>query len=107
MTCLGKLAAKANPTAILSLLDELERLEANHNQLNHGVAVAATSEWNRLAEENDQLRAELEQYRKDAQRYRWITENAEVDCRVLAEGDFNSLDERIDAAMAKEGGSNG
>lgn len=53
--------------------------------------------------ERDQLKAENEALRKDAERYRWITENADVDCRGHEMGrEYGSLDECIDAAMAKE-----
>lgn len=78
--------AAANPSAILSLLDELE------------------------------------QYRKDAERYRWLREQeAEqglavlhvsgwerpATCWATTYPDAELLDAAIDAAMAKEGGANG
>lgn len=56
-----------------------------------------------LLAEIDQLKAENEALRKDAERYRRITENADVDCRGHEMGrEYGSLDECIDAAMAKE-----
>jgi|GEM_PF-3320020 len=52
-----------------------------------------------------QLEAFLVEAKRDAERYRWITENADVDCRGHEMGrEYGSLDECIDAAMAKEKG---
>jgi len=40
---------------------------------------------------------------RDVERYRWITENADVDCRGhVPDGEYGSLCERIDVAMSKE-----
>lgn len=39
---------------------------------------------------------------RDALRYRWIAENADVDCRGgVPDGDYSSLGERIDAALTQ------
>ena len=48
------------------------------------------------------LIARLRAAEKDAERFRWIAENADVDCRGHApEGDYESLGCRIDAAMTE------
>lgn len=81
--------------AILVLLAEIERLESE------AMHTAAGVQSDR--EQRAKLKAENEALRKDAERYRWITENADVDCRGhVPDGDYGSLCERIDAAMANE-----
>ena len=73
--------ASASPAAVLSLLDQCDKAEA----------------------ERDAALAELEACRNDAERYRWITENCDIDYRGhRPDGDYASSDEAIDAAMAKE-----
>jgi hypothetical protein len=86
----------ANPAAILFLLGELDIYEAY------------------IKFERDQLRAELEQYRKDAERYRWLCDQPGFQLwldGVLRDEGINStgldVDIDIDALMAKEGGVNG
>lgn len=75
----------------LGLLAEIERLVPFEEAY-----VTVCHVRNRLIRENEALR-------KDAERYRWITENADVDCRGHEMGrEYGSLDECIDAAMAKE-----
>lgn len=75
--------AKANPAAVLSLLDESDRLE-NDNRSKNGSMKAFGEQIAKLQravknrdkllakskEENEQLRAEVEALRKDAERYR-------------------------------------
>lgn len=80
------------PQTVFALLDELER----------------------AAERNVALGAELEQYRKDALRYRWLCDQPGFQLwldGVLRDEEINStgldVDIDIDALMAKEGGANG
>lgn len=75
----------------LGLLAEIDRLVPFEEAY-----ATACHVRNRLIRENEALR-------KDAERYQWITENADVDCRGHEMGrEYGSLDECIDAAMAKE-----
>lgn len=113
--------AAANPAAVLALLAEIEQLrEANERVCTNYNRVSFASE--ERGNERDQLKAQnealrdganfraiqslrddCEALRKDAERYRWITENADVDCRGHEMGrEYGSLDECIDAAMAKD-----
>ena len=80
----------ANPAAILSLIAELTRPETTLVSI---------------------MRAELEQAKKDAERYRWLTaDHADAEMRDLAEDTGirlrwigkGSADAAIDAAIAKE-----
>ena len=80
----------ANPAAILSLIAELTRPETTLVSI---------------------MRAELEQAKKDAERYRWLTaDHADAEMRDLAEDtgirlrwmSKGSADAAIDAAIAKE-----
>ena len=80
----------ANPAAILSLIAELTRPETTLVSI---------------------MRAELEQAKKDAARYRWLTaDHADAEMRDLAEDTGirlrwigkGSADAAIDAAIAKE-----
>ena len=82
--------AAANPAAILSLIQELTRPETTIVSI---------------------MRAELEQARKDAERYQWLR-HGDNDEKVLCNGPVDmtywyllrneKLDEAIDAAIAKE-----
>lgn len=80
----------ANPAAILSLIAELTRPETTLVSI---------------------MRAELEQAKKDAERYRWLTaDHADAEMRDLAEDagirlrwiGKGAADAAIDAAIAKE-----
>lgn len=82
--------AYANPAVILSLIAELTRPETTLVSI---------------------MRAELEQAKKDAERYRWLTaDHADAEMRDLAEDtgirlrwmSKGSADAAIDAAIAKE-----
>ena len=101
--------AAANPAAVLSLLDQCDGLMAQHardsvelsNQC-HASDLARRQRDKAEAERAAAL-AELEACRNDAGRYRWITENCDIDYRGhRPDGDYASSDEAIDAAMAKE-----
>lgn len=90
--------AEANPAAILSLLDELERVYADRKY-----CWEEFKAMRRQADENERsLREELEQCRKDAERLDWLTEKGKQE--DSGQGDVRAY---IDAAMAKEGGANG
>lgn len=86
---------------VLSLLDEIDRLSfepAKHSR--------------RLIE---QLRAEIESLRKDADRYRWLRCSDQLEgCAfsavnewLWADGGFEAVTSAIDTAMAGEGNANG
>lgn len=88
------------PPVVADLLAEIERLREDP----HMRAIRSLrGDCADLMDERDHLKAENQALRKDAERYRWITENADVDCRGHEMGrEYGSLDECIDAAMAKE-----
>lgn len=119
--------AAANPAAILSLLDELERAESDAERLRMQLAAcgvvamcntaesaakardmhpdymsASCQDVMRAVDTEMALREELEQYRKDAERLNWLTEKGKQE--DPEQGDVRAY---IDAAMAKEGGANG
>lgn len=99
--------AMANPAAILSLLDELE---SQAQQFKDWQASHYTN-YCSVAEERDQLRAELEALRKDAERWRFVRSPLGTGSpyAVWHEGRmpiFSAIaDACIDEAMAKEGGA--
>lgn len=112
--------AMARPSAVLSLLDENDQLKAESAQrirsLQHMidqtiplVPVPGDPMWSRritideLLSERDQLRAEVEDMRKDAERWNWYA--AKVAARVGV--GLKKMNAEIDAAMAKEGSANG
>lgn len=100
--------AAANPATILALLHEIE---INERRL-HDVAVLCAT----VEQERDQLKAENEALRLDADRYRWLSVEGNWVARfhgkwrahVGAYGEacptdwYGSREEAIDAAMAKE-----
>ena len=82
-----------DPVAVLGLIADNERLQVVHDY------------YAGVHSERDQLKAENEALRKDAERYRWLRKKS-----IPLEGhDFLSSDEildyRIDAAMGKRGQS--
>ncbi|WDM87475.1 ead/Ea22-like family protein [Pseudomonas asiatica] len=103
--------AAANPSVVLALLAEIERTDG---RLHDVAKLCATVE-----QERDQLKAESEALRKDAERYRWLRcqpndcSAPRIDiCHWTRNGDDSvnegeglresAADEAIDAAMAKE-----
>jgi len=85
--------------------DREKVIAALREQLNSPVVL---SEWQELVKERDQLRAELAEVKRDADRYRWIRDNHEVSAAAMwIHGNVGprEWDVAIDAAMA--GGENG
>lgn len=93
--------AAANPAAVLGLIAENERV---------------TTAWHDMKRELDQLKAENEALRKDAERYRFLRRdisNHSVDFCIVKKFwdrsfhdtilETESADAQIDAAMSKEG----
>ncbi|WP_207936413.1 hypothetical protein [Pseudomonas sp. 51_B] len=99
----------AMPKTILALLAEIERLEAKVRLAGVAAEVTVHQEVGRavtrelvLAYERDQLKAENEALRKDAERYRWLREPWQDQRQVRAWTSLEVMDENIDSAMAKE-----
>jgi len=67
--------AAANPAAILALIAENERLRDSHEQVctNYNKVSYASEE---RGKQINQLKAEVEALRKDAERYRWLRDYA-------------------------------
>jgi FtsZ-binding cell division protein ZapB len=107
----ARFAAAANPNTILALLTEIENLDGCDKAYREvwEKARGLQGEMDEVIEERDQLKAENEALRKDAERYRWI-EKQPTSWFALGEAfDLPSehdgapgLDASIDAAMAKE-----
>lgn len=72
--------------------------------------IEAYRERMRCQEVIDQLRAEVEALRKDAERYRWLRRGENYAHQYLIDLGMENLegfDRSIDAAMSKEGSANG
>lgn len=100
---------------VAALLEEIKRLERkNDNQaesireyqdLTMGVEVSLgmlKADLRVTTGERDQLKAEIEALRKDAERYRWLNRQRSGAWKEVAEIPMNRTDAFIDAAMAKE-----
>jgi FtsZ-binding cell division protein ZapB len=83
-----KFIAAASPATVLALLAEIERLESE------AMHTAAGAQSDR--EQRDQLKAENEALRKDAERYRFVRKT------WCPDWPSEKADAQIDAAMAKE-----
>ena len=94
-----KFIAAANPVAVLSLIAEVESLR-EHKQLLVDLREADGYEsWASVLVMVDKLKAENEDLRKDAERYRWLRQYTVKSLAVS--GALASLDRDIDAAMTK------
>lgn len=118
-----KFIAAANPAVVLALITENEKLAEDYDKawrhdLNGknnveamvGELAGAQAMLETAYSERDQLKAEVEALRRDAERYRWITDGSRGDwcwSNVLSEEHrelSDSLDGAVDAAMSKESG---
>lgn len=104
----------ASPETILEMLWEIEYLELEMRGVERVKAELAAKlgcadeprwKWmlmgaDGLLDERDQLKAENEALRKDAERYRWLRRYTVKSLPVA--GALDSLDSQIDAVMAKE-----
>lgn len=97
-SCLRFVTA-ANPANILGLLAEIESLQEHKQHLVDLRETYGFESWSAALVEIDQLKAENEALRKDAERYRWLREYTVKSLPVA--GALDSLDSQIDAAMAK------
>jgi hypothetical protein len=97
--------AAANPATVLALIGELDRLRG------YGEEFASLAE--RRRENCEQLKAEVEALRKDAERYRWLRDSSEAFHSFylstpiwLAGAKFSkeNVDGSIDSAISKEAG---
>lgn len=91
-----KFIAAANPAAVLALIAEVEGLRAQHGRDSAELRSLCQARDD-ARKERDQLKAEVEALRKDAERYRWIMENLDV----RSDGDYLDGDADVDAAMTK------
>ncbi|UQI33042.1 hypothetical protein M3M50_10565 [Pseudomonas bijieensis] len=103
--------AAANPAAVLSLIAENKRQAAQFKEWQ----ASHHKNYCSVAEEREQLRAENEALRKDAERFQWLLKNASIildkKTAYQAETGFIKFDtmpgrteaeSAIDAAMSKE-----
>ncbi|WP_070086164.1 hypothetical protein [Pseudomonas sp. NBRC 111126] len=91
------LACEVDPVTVLTLLAEIERHEAWRT--------AFLAERDAQMRQRDQLRAENEALRKDAERYRAIRDeipHADLGRAILDVQTADEYDAAVDAAMAKE-----
>jgi len=98
--------ALTQPDGVLALLAEIERLRDSHEQVctNYNRVSFASEERGKQV---DQLKADNEALRKDAERYRWLRDgeylHAWAVVHICDEPRRAELTDRtIDAAMAKE-----
>ncbi|KTC25449.1 hypothetical protein AO392_14590 [Pseudomonas putida] len=107
---------QAMPKTILALLAEIERLSPPAGQVSYQQQMEA---WKSASSQDlrargelmiqvDELKAENETLRKDAQRYRWLRDKQTFIWLIQdwfpGEAMLTNVDADIDAAMAKEAG---
>lgn len=99
----------ANPVVVLALLAEIELLEyqaESRRRLHAKECVAMSEVQGDLIDERDQLKAENEALRKDAERYRWLRDKQTFIWLIQdwfpSDAAFTDVDGEISAAMAKE-----
>ncbi|WP_097303838.1 hypothetical protein [Pseudomonas chlororaphis] len=90
------------PDVVLALIAENERMQSKGDGQHH----RDSAELRSLCQERDQLKAENEALRKDAERYRWLLNNADLMHweNMLRFADLEgveSINQFIDAAMSK------
>ncbi|WP_230390318.1 ead/Ea22-like family protein [Pseudomonas guariconensis] len=93
----AEFAAAASPATVLALLAEIEHAESRL----HDVAVLCAT----VEQERDQLKAENEALRKDAERYRAIRDDiphGDLGRAILDVQAADDYDAAVDAAMAQE-----
>ena len=93
-----KFIAAANPAAVLALIAEVEGLRAQHGR-DSAELRSLSQARDDARKERDQLKADNEELRKDAERYRWLRQYTVKSLAVS--GALASLDRDIDAAMTK------
>lgn len=94
----------ANPSAILALIAENERLTQIIVRKREDIAQYDQA-FLVVAGQRDQLKAEVEALRKDAGRYRWLRDGAGYcDTRDIPGMAPARMDAFIDAALSKEAG---
>jgi len=87
---------------ILGLLAEIERLDRESQNLSNQLGQCARDR-RAFRAERDQLKAESEALRKDAERYRWLRDKAHTaDWEFIGGQTPDAGEAEIDAAMAKE-----
>lgn len=92
--------SSANPAAVLALIAEVEGLRAQHGRDSAELRSLCQARDD-SRKERDQLKAEVEALRKDAERYRWLRQYTVKSLPVS--GALESLDRDIDATMTKGG----
>lgn len=107
-------AGVSTPAAVLALLAEIERLSPPAGQVSYQQQMEA---WKSASSQDlrargelmiqvDELKAENEALRKDAQRYRWLRDKQTFIWLIQdwfpGEAMLTNVDADIDAAMAKE-----
>ena len=90
------------PDGVLGLIYEVEGLSAQHGRDSAELRSLCQARDD-ARKERDQLKAEVEALRKDAERYRWLRNPSDSvvvrDLQSHLRGDY--MDKRIDAAMTK------
>lgn len=99
--------------AVMTLLVEIERLEELASSDRDRV-MAVIGQYANIEAERDQLKAENEALRKDAERYRWLRlgmgkaivvvpdNDRSCDCELFEVLLESEVDQSVDAAMSKE-----